>query len=68
MSEGKPEFISGTLIGIRDGGDGPVIVVDVMGQYTKLPLDCEVSVNWAMTHMNNRVSCLVKNGRVTRVD
>ncbi len=68
MSEGRPEFISGTLIGIRDGGNGPVIVLDVMGQYTKMPLDCEVSVDWAMTHMNNRVSCMVKNGRVTRVD
>lgn len=68
MSEGRPDFVSGTLIGIRDGVDGPVIVIDAMGQYTKLPLDCEVSVDWAMTHMNNRVSCMVKNGRVTRVD
>jgi len=68
MGEGKTEFVSGTLIGIRDGVDGPVIVVDVMGQYTKLPLDCEISVDWAMTHMNNRVSCLMKDGRVTRVD
>lgn len=68
MGEGKAEFVSGTLIGIRDGVDGPVIVVEVMGQHTKIPLDCEISVDWAMTHMNNRVSCLVKDGKVTRVD
>ena len=61
-------FVSGTLIGIRDGIDGPVIVIDVMGQYTKYPLDCEVSVDWALTHMNNKVSCLVKDGRVSRVE
>ena len=62
------QFVSGTLIGIRDGIDGPIIVIDVMGQHTKIPLACEVSVDWAMTHMNNRVSCMVEGGRVTRVE
>lgn len=64
----ETRFVSGTLIGIRDGGNGPVIVVDVMGQYNKFPLDCHVTVDWAMSHMNDRVRCLVDDGRVTRVE
>jgi hypothetical protein len=62
------QLISGTLIGIRDGGSGPVIVIDIMGEYKKYPLVCEVSVDWAMTHMNNKVSCVLKDDQVTRVE
>lgn len=61
----KTEFVTGTLIGVRDG---PVIVIDVRGQQKKFPLDCELSVEWALSHMNNRVTCLVEDGRVTRVE
>lgn len=61
----KTEFVTGTLIGIRDG---PVIVIEVGGQQRKFPLDYEVSVEWALTHMNKRAICLVEDGRVTRVE
>jgi hypothetical protein len=61
----KTEFVMGTLIGVRDG---PIIVVEVGGRQRKFPLDCELSVEWALSHMNNRVTCLVEDGRVTRVE
>lgn len=61
----KTEFVMGTLIGVRDG---PIIVVEVEGRQRKFPLDCALSVEWALSHMNNRVTCLVEDGRVTRVE
>jgi len=61
----KTEFVTGTLIGVRDG---PIIVIEVMGQQSKFPLDCELSIEWVFSHMNMRVTCLVEDGRVTRVE
>jgi len=61
----ETEFITGILIGVRDG---PVIVIGVRGQQIKFPLDCELSIEWALSHMNNMVTCLVEDGRVTRVE
>lgn len=62
------QFLNGKLIGVRDGVDGPVIVVEVRGEHTKYPLDCELSIDFAMNRMNTPVTCLVKDGRVTRVE
>lgn len=53
------------LIGVRDG---PIIVIELMGQEKKFPLDCEVSVGWAFSRMNTGVVCVVEDGRVTRVE
>lgn len=61
----KTEFVTGTLIGVRDG---PVIVIEVRGQQSKFPLDCEVSIEWVFAHMSRMVTCLVEDGRVTRVE
>jgi hypothetical protein len=61
----KTEFVTGTLIGVRDG---PIIVIEVMGQQSKFPLDCELSIEWVFSHMNKRVTCLVEDSRVTRVE
>lgn len=61
----KTEFVTGTLIGVRDG---PVIVIAVRGQQSKFPLDCELSIEWVFSHMNKLVTCLVEDGRVTRVE
>ena len=61
----KTEHVNGTLIGIRDG---PVIVVEVMGQEKKFPLDCEVSIEWAFSRMNTRVICVMEDGRVVKVE
>lgn len=61
----KTEHINGTLIGIRDG---PAIVVEVMGQEKKFPLDCEVSIEWAFSRMNTRVVCVMEGGRVIKVE
>jgi hypothetical protein len=61
----KTEFVTGTLIGVRDG---PVIVIEVRGQQSKFPMDCELSIEWVFSHMNKRVTCLVEDGRVTRVE
>ncbi len=58
------EYVSGTLIGVRDG---PVIVIEVGGQHRKLPLDCELSVEWVLSRMEKRVICQVEDGRVTSV-
>lgn len=59
------EAVSGKLIGIRDG---PVIVIEVLGQEKKFPLDCEVSIGWAFSRMNTMVICVMEDGRVTRVE
>jgi hypothetical protein len=59
------EVVSGKLIGVRDG---PVIVIEVLGQQNKFPLDCEVSVEWALSRMNTMVICLMEDGRVTKVE
>jgi|GEM_PF-1002839 len=61
----KTEFVSGILIGVRDG---PIIVIEVIGREKKLPLDCEVSIGWAFSRMNTRVVCVVEDGRVIRVE
>ena len=61
----KTEHVNGTLIGIRDG---PVIVVEVMGQEKKFPLDCEVSIEWAFSRMNTRVVCILEDGRAIKVE
>ena len=61
----KTEFVSGMLIGVRDG---PIIVIEVMGQEKKFPLDCEVSVEWAFSRMNTRVVCVMEDGRVIKVE
>ena len=61
----KSEFVTGTLIGVRDG---PVIVIEVRGQQSKFPLDCELSIEWVLSHMNKMVTCLVEDGRVARVE
>ena len=61
----KAEFVSGMLIGVRDG---PIIVIEVMGQEKKFPLDCEVSIGWAFSRMNTRVVCVMEDGRVIKVE
>ena len=61
----KTEFVTGALIGVRDG---PVIVIEVRGQQSKFPLDCELSIEWVFSHMNKMVTCLLEEGRVTRVE
>ena len=61
----KTEFVSGMLIGVRDG---PIIVIEVMGQEKKFPLDCEVSIGWAFSRMNTRVVCVMEDGRVIKVE
>ncbi len=61
----KTEFVNGTLIGIRDG---PAIIVEVMGQEKKFMLNCEVSIEWAFSRMNTRVTCVVEDGRVMKVE
>ncbi|MBA7615044.1 hypothetical protein ES703_22320 [subsurface metagenome] len=53
------------LIGVRDG---PIIVIELMGQEKKFPLDCEVSIGWAFSRMNTRVVCVVEDSRVIRVE
>ena len=61
------EYARGTLIGIRDGFDGPIIVLGVMGQEQKLPLACEVGIDFAYSRMNTPVVCEVENGKVIKV-
>lgn len=61
----KTEVVSGKLIGVRDG---PVIVIEIMGQEKKFPLDCEVSIEWASSRMNTMVICVMEDGRVTKVE
>ena len=58
-------FVTGTLIGVRDG---PVIVIEVRGQQSKFPLDCELSIEWVFAHINKLVTCFVEDGRVARVE
>lgn len=59
------EVVTGKLIGVRDG---PVMVIGVMGQEKKYPLDCELSIEWAFTRMNTMVVCQVEDGRIIRVE
>jgi hypothetical protein len=58
------EVVTGTLIGVRDG---PVMVIGVMGQEKKYPLDCEISIEWAFKRMNTMVVCQVEDGRIITV-
>ena len=53
------------MIGVRDG---PVIVIEILGQEKKFPLDCEVSIEWAFSRMNTMVICVMEDGRVTKVE
>ena len=61
----KTEVVSGKLIGVRDG---PVIVIEILGQEKKFPLHCEVSIEWAFSRMNTMVICVMEDGRVTKVE
>ena len=61
----KTEFVSGMLIGVRDG---PIIVIEVMGREKKFTLECEVSIGRAFSRMNTGVVCVVEDGRVIRVE
>jgi len=58
------EVVTGKLIGVRDG---PVMVIGVMGQEKKYPLDCEISVGWAFKRMNTMVVCQIEDGRIITV-
>ena len=53
------------MIGVRDG---PVMVIGLMGQEKKYPLDCEISIEWAFNRMNTMVVCQVEDGRIIRVE
>lgn len=61
----KREFIAGTLVGVRDG---PTIVIEVKGQVRKFPLHCKLTVDWAYSHMDKKVTCLLEDGKVTKVE
>lgn len=61
----KRELITGNLVGVRDG---PIIVIDVKGEEKKFPLDCPLSVEWVLCHMDKSVICLVEDGRVKQVE
>jgi hypothetical protein len=59
------EVVTGKMIGVRDG---PVMVIGLMGQEKKYPLDCEISIEWAFKRMNTMVVCQVEDGRIIRVE
>jgi len=61
------ETMKGILIGIRDGMNGQVIVINVKGQEKKLDLKCQVSIDFAFKRMNTPVTYLVENGNVVKV-
>ena len=61
------ETIKGILIGIRDGVNGPVLVINIKGQEKKLDLKCEVSIDFAFKRMNTPVTCQVDDGNVVKV-
>jgi len=61
------ETIKGILIGIRDGVNGPVLVINIKGQEKKLDLKCDVSIDFAFKRMNTPVTCQVDNGNVVKV-
>jgi hypothetical protein len=61
------ETIKGILIGVRDGANGPVLVINIKGQEKKLDLKCQVSIDFAFKRMNTPVTCQVDNGNVVKV-
>jgi hypothetical protein len=61
------ETIKGILIGVRDGANGPVLVINIKGQEKKLDLKCQVSIDFAFKRMNTPVTCQVENGNVVKV-
>ncbi|MFA5055391.1 MAG: hypothetical protein WC562_04360 [Dehalococcoidia bacterium] len=61
------ETLKGILIGIRDGVNGPVLVINIRGQEKKLDLKCQVSIDFAFKRMNTPVTCQVEDGNVVKV-
>ncbi|MFA5368003.1 MAG: hypothetical protein WC333_09005 [Dehalococcoidia bacterium] len=61
------ETLKGILIGIRDGVNGPVLVINIKGQEKKLDLKCQVSIDFAFKRMNTPVTCQVEDGNVVKV-
>jgi hypothetical protein len=55
------------MIGVRDGANGPVLVINIKGQEKKLDLKCQVSIDFAFKRMNTPVTCQVDNGNVVKV-
>ena len=61
------ETIKGIMIGVRDGVNGPVLVVNIKGQEKKLDLKCNVSIDFAFKRMNTPITCQVDDGKVVKV-
>ena len=61
------ETIKGIMIGVRDGVNGPVLVINVKGQEKKLDLKCNVSIDFAFKRMNTPITCQVDDGKVVKV-
>ena len=61
------ETIKGIMIGVRDGVNGPVLVINIKGQEKKLDLKCQVSIDFAFKRMNTPVTCQVDDGKVVKV-
>lgn len=61
------ETLKGILIGIRDGVNGPILVINIKGQEKKLDLKCQVSIDFAFKRMNTPVTCQVEDGNVVKV-
>jgi hypothetical protein len=61
------ETLKGILIGVRDGVNGPIVVINVQGQEKKLDLKCQVSIDFAFSRMNTPVTCQVEDGNVVKV-
>ena len=61
------ETIKGIMIGVRDGANGPVLVINIKGQEKKLDLKCQVSIDFAFKRMNTPITCQVDDGKVVKV-
>jgi hypothetical protein len=61
------ETIKGIMIGVRDGVNGPVLVINIKGQEKKLDLKCNVSIDFAFKRMNTPITCQVDDGKVVKV-
>jgi hypothetical protein len=61
------ETLKGILIGVRDGVNGPILVINIKGQEKKLDLKCQVSIDFAFKRMNTPVTCQVEDGNVVKV-
>ena len=61
------ETIKGIMIGVRDGVNGPVLVINIKGQEKKLDLKCNVSIDFAFKRMNTSITCQVDDGKVVKV-